>query len=61
MSKRNDTTIGISGTRRDKLNEAIVKLVIAKQEPVRMSEIVHFLIDNYLEEAVKDLLHKEHA
>lgn len=56
MSKRSDTTVAIAGKRKEKLNDAIVKLVMVRKESVRMSEIVHYLIDTYLDDAVKDLV-----
>ena len=59
MNKRADTTVSISGKRKEQLNDAVVKLVLARKEPVKISEIVHHLIDNYLEEAIKDLKEKE--
>lgn len=59
MGKRNDTTVAIAGRRKERLNDAVVKLVMARKESVKISEIVHFLIDTYLDEAVKDMLAEE--
>lgn len=59
MGKRNDTTVAIAGRRKERLNDAVVKLVMARKESVKMSEIVHFLIDTYLDEAMKDMLAEE--
>jgi len=59
MGKRNDTTVAIAGRRKERLNDAVVKLVMARKESVKMSEIVHFLIDTYLDEAVRDMLAEE--
>lgn len=59
MGKRNDTTVAIAGSRKEKLNDAVVKLVMARKESVKLSEIVHFLIDTYLDEAVRDMLAEE--
>jgi len=59
MGKRNDTTVAIAGRRKERLNDAVVKLVMARKESVKISEIVHFLIDAYLDEAVKDMLDEE--
>jgi hypothetical protein len=58
-SRRNDTTVAISGKRKDDLNDSVVKFIIETRETIRMSEIVHYLIDEYLEEAIKDMIAKE--
>lgn len=55
MTKRNDTTIAINGTRKEVLQDAAVEITIATRKPVKQSVIVHYLIDNYLKDAVKDL------
>ena len=59
MARRNDTTVAIAGERKERLNNAVVKLVMERKESVKLSEIVHFLIDEYLEEALKDMLARE--
>lgn len=56
MTKKTSTTVGIAGKRKDRLNDAVVKLVMARKESVTISEIVHYLIDSYLDEAVRDLI-----
>ena len=58
---RNDTTIAINGVRKEKLKDATVNIIIATKEPIKTSAIVHHLIDNYLDEAVKDLSNKKPA
>lgn len=58
-NKRTDTTVAINGSRNDVLQKAAVKVTIANQEICKMSEIVQHLIDNYTDEAIKDLIHKE--
>jgi hypothetical protein len=55
MKKRNDTTVAINGDRKDALQDAAVDITIATRMPVKPSVIVHYLIDNYLKDAVKDL------
>ncbi|MGI1946799.1 hypothetical protein [Shewanella glacialipiscicola] len=55
MTKRNDTTIAINGNRKEVLQDAAVEITIATRKPVKQSVIVHYLIDNYLKDAVKDL------
>ncbi|QYJ87855.1 hypothetical protein K0I73_09440 [Shewanella mesophila] len=59
MVKRNDTTVAINGDRKDALQDAAVDITIATRKPIKPSVIVHYLIDNYLKDAVKDLKHKE--
>ena len=55
MKKRKDTTIAINGERKEALQEAAVEITIATRETIKPSTIVQYLIDNYLDEAVKDL------
>lgn len=52
---RKDTTIAINEERKDLLNAAGVEITIATRETIQTSKIVHYLIDNYLNEAIKDL------
>lgn len=59
MARRNDTTVAIANERKERLNNAVVKLLMERKESVKLSEIVHFLIDEYLDEAVKDMLARE--
>jgi len=53
--KRADTTVAINGERNTRLQKAALDVSIAKQQIFKMSEVVQYLIDNYLEDAVKDL------
>jgi len=53
--KRADTTVAINGERNTRLQKAALDVSIAKQKIFKMSEVVQYLIDNYLEDAVKDL------
>lgn len=57
--KRQDTTIAINGERKDKLKDAVVEVTIATKEPIKQSAIVHYLIDNFLEDAVEELKSKK--
>lgn len=59
MTRRNDTTVAINGDRKTALQDAAVEITIATRKPVKPSMIVHYLIDNYLKDAVKDLKDKE--
>lgn len=61
MTRRSDTSVAISGKRRERINNAIVKLVNERMMPVKTSEIIHYLIDEYLEEAVRDMIAMERA
>ena len=55
MAKRPDTSVSINNERKQRLQDAAVDITIATRKQVRMSEIVHYLIDNYLDDAKKDL------
>lgn len=52
---RTDTSVSINEERNKRLQKAALDVSIAKQEIFKMSEVVQYLIDNYLEDAVKDL------
>lgn len=56
---RQDTTIAINGNRKEKLKDAVVEIITATREPIKASTIVQYLIDNYLEDAIKDLKAKQ--
>lgn len=53
---RQDTTIAINAERKGKLKDAVVAITIATKEPVKTSTIVQYLIDNYLDDAIEDLI-----
>ncbi|QTE84357.1 hypothetical protein [Shewanella algae] len=61
MAKRSDTTVAINGDRKEALQDAAVEITIATRKPVKPSTVVHYLIDNYLKDAVKDLKAKRTA
>jgi hypothetical protein len=56
---RNDTTVAINGERKKALQDAAVEVTIAQQRPVKISEVVQYLIDNYLDDAKKDMKAKK--
>lgn len=56
---RNDTTIAINGERKGLLKDAVVKITIGTLEPIKSSALVHYLIDNYLDDAVNDIIEKK--
>jgi len=58
MKRRRDTTVAINGDRKKALDDAVVKLVIETKQQIKMSEIVHHLIDNYLDDAIADIKEK---
>ena len=57
--RRRDTTVAISGNRKELLNDAVIKFVIDTREQIKMSEIVHYLIDEYLDDGLNDMIQKE--
>lgn len=56
---RNDTTIAINGERKGLLKDAVVDITIGTLEPIKPSALVHYLIDNYLDDAVNDIIEKK--
>lgn len=55
MTKRGDTSVAINYERKSKLQDAAVDITIATRKEMRISTLVHHLIDNYLDDAKKDL------
>jgi hypothetical protein len=55
---RQDTTIAINGDRKEKLKDAVVEYTIKTKEPIKSSVLVQYLIDNYLDDAISDLIEK---
>lgn len=55
-SKRKDTTIAINAERREMLEKALIKVIIDTHQQLKMSELVHHLIDEYLEDGVNDII-----
>ncbi len=54
--KRSDTTVAINAIRNKKLDDAVIKVIIETKQQTKKSELVHHLIDNYLNDAVEDLI-----
>lgn len=52
---RTDTSVAINGERKEKLQDAAVEITISTRQMIKVSQIVQHLIDNYLDEAVKDI------
>jgi hypothetical protein len=55
MNKRKDTTVAINADRKGLLQDAAVNITIETREQIKISTIVNYLIDNYLDEAEKDI------
>lgn len=56
--ERRDTSVAVNETRKKKLERAAVDLTILTKKIVKISDLVNYMIDNYLEDAKKDLQHK---
>lgn len=55
-NKRKDTTIAINAERRELLEKSVIKVIIETHQQLKMSELVHHLIDEYLEDGVNDII-----
>lgn len=58
-TKRGDTTVRINEDRKLELKRRVLEIGNKTGEILKPSEIVNHLIDNYLDEAVKDLISRE--
>ncbi|HEB1085085.1 TPA: hypothetical protein RY370_004732 [Escherichia albertii] len=58
-TKRGDTTVRINENRKLELKRRVLEIGNKTGELLKPSEIVNYLIDNYLDDAVKDLISKE--
>lgn len=54
-NERRDTSIRVNEIRRIKLEKTAIEISYKTGRQVRMSDIVNYLIDNYLIEAKKDI------
>nr|AHY02135.1 repressor-like protein [Vibrio cholerae]AHY02136.1 repressor-like protein [Vibrio cholerae]AHY02137.1 repressor-like protein [Vibrio cholerae] len=59
MEKRGDTTVRINEQRKMRLQREAIKIGSATGELLKISDIVNYLIDQYTNEAVKDLIDKK--
>ena len=57
--KRGDTTVRINEERKLELNTKILEIGNKTGDILRASEIVSYLIDNYLNDAIKDIISKK--
>ena len=55
MAERKDTSVRINELRRIRLEKTAIKISYEIGRQVKMSDLVNHLIDNYLEDAAKDL------
>lgn len=49
------TTVAFAGKDKEKLEKAVIDIIIATKEKITLSEIVHTCVTEYLDEAVKDI------
>jgi hypothetical protein len=55
MAERKDTSVRINELRRIRLEKTAIKISYEIGRQVKMSDLVNHLIDNYLEDAAKDM------
>lgn len=55
MAERKDTSVRINELRRIRLEKTAIKISHEIGRQVKMSDLVNHLIDNYLEDAAKDM------
>ncbi|PAV09547.1 hypothetical protein CBG25_02910 [Arsenophonus sp. ENCA] len=58
-SKRADTTVRINEERKLELKRKILEIGNKTGDILKQSELVSYLIDNYLDDAVKDIIAKK--
>lgn len=57
--KRTDTTIRINEERKLELKRRILEIGNKTGELLKQSDLVNYLIDNYLDDGVKDIIAKQ--
>lgn len=57
-NKRSDTTVRINESRKIKIKKKILEIGNYTGDIMKPSEIVSYLIDNYIDRAVKDITEK---
>nr|WP_282550968.1 hypothetical protein [Providencia rettgeri] len=60
-AKRADTTVRINEERKLELKRKILEIGNKTGELLKQSELVSYLIDNYLDDAVKDIISKNQS
>jgi hypothetical protein len=53
--RRGDTSVRVNETRKLKLERAAIDLSYETRRQIKMADIVNYLIDNYMKDAVKDI------
>lgn len=53
------TTVKIDAARREKLKDAAFEISMAKREVINMTEVIKYLVDNYTDDAVKEMKEME--
>jgi len=49
------TTVAFSGKKKEKLEKAVIDIIISTKEKITLSEVVHTCVDEYLDETIKDI------
>lgn len=55
MTERKDTSVRINEGRKVKLERTAVELTTLTGKIIKMSDVVNYMIDNYLNDAKKDM------
>lgn len=53
--QRKDTSIAVNESRKMRIERTAVELTTLTKKVVKMSDVVNFMIDNYLQDAKKDM------
>lgn len=53
--RRGDTSVRVNESRKLKLERAAIDLSYETRRQIKMADIVNYLIDNYMKDAVKDI------
>ncbi len=61
MEKRGDTTVRINEKRKMQLQREAIKIGSETGQLLKISDIVNHLIDNYTDDAVKDIIDKKRS
>ena len=61
MEKRGDTTVRINEKRKMQLQREAIKIGSETGRLLKISDIVNHLIDNYTDDAVKDIIDKKRS
>lgn len=59
MTKRTDTTVRVNELRRIKLEKGAIEITVTTGQITKISDVVNYLLDNYLQDAIKDMKAKK--